>query len=130
MTEINFESDIFYSQLAVFQYGLKNPFNDWNDIHINQGFAWREGAVSYGTLSDDTECKITIRVTDKKKVDAYVIKAIAVPSYIGNKGIEVGSVIKINFSFIVSFPHYDCRVIRPIDVILVKDHYISNSTSC
>lgn len=41
MTEINFESDIFYSQLAVFQYGLKNPFNDWNDIHINQGFALR-----------------------------------------------------------------------------------------
>jgi hypothetical protein len=34
MTEITYESDIFYSQLAVFQYGLENPFNDWNDIHI------------------------------------------------------------------------------------------------
>ncbi|SDN65280.1 Competence protein J (ComJ) [Bacillus sp. OK048] len=94
MNEITFKSDIFYSQLAIFQYGLENPFNDWNDIHINQGFAWREGSVSFGTLSDDEECKITVRVTDKKEVDTDVIRAIVVPFHIGNKGIEVGSVME------------------------------------
>jgi hypothetical protein len=94
MTEITFEIDIFYSQLAVFQYGLENPFNEWNDIHIKQGFAWREGSVSFGTLSNDVECKITVRVTDKKEVDTNVIRAIAVPCQIGNKGIEVGSVME------------------------------------
>lgn len=94
MCEITFESDIFYSQLAVFQYGLENPFNDWNDTHINQGFAWRKGSVSFGTLSDDEECKITVRVTDKKEVDNDVIRAIVVPFQIGDKGIEIGSVME------------------------------------
>jgi hypothetical protein len=94
MNEMTFESDILYSQLAVFQYGLENPFNDWNDTHVNQGFAWREGSVSFGTLSDDEECKITVRVTDKKEVDTDAIRAIAVPFYISNKGIEIGSIIE------------------------------------
>lgn len=94
MSEITFESDIFYSQLAVFQYGLENPFNDWNDTHVNQGFAWREGSVSFGTISDDEECKITVRVTDKKEGDTDAIRAITVPFYIRNKGIEVGSIME------------------------------------
>jgi hypothetical protein len=94
MNEITLEIDIFYSQLAVFQYGLDNPYNDWNDIHINQGFAWREGSVSFGTLFYDEECKITVRVTDKQQVDDDVIRAITVPFYIGNKGFEVGSVMR------------------------------------
>ncbi|WP_066172200.1 competence protein ComJ [Bacillus marinisedimentorum] len=94
MNEMTFESDILYSQLAVFQYGLENPFNDWNDTHVNQGFAWREGSVSFGTLSNDEECKITVRVTDKKEVDTDAIRAIAVPFYISKKGIEVGSIME------------------------------------
>lgn len=91
MSEITFESDIFYCQLAVFQYGLENPFNDWNDTHVNQGFVWREGSVSFGTLSYDEECKITVRVTDKNEVDTNAFRAITVPFYISKKGIEVGS---------------------------------------
>ncbi|MBA2174875.1 competence protein [Halobacillus locisalis] len=94
MSEITFESDILYSQIAVFQYGLENPFNDWNDTHVNQGFAWRKGSVSFGTMSDDEECKITVRVSDVKEVDTDAIRAITVPFYISNKGIEVGSIIE------------------------------------
>ncbi|MBP3951783.1 competence protein ComJ [Bacillus suaedae] len=94
MSEITFKSDIFYSQLAVFQHGLEHPFNDWNDTHVNQGFAWREGSVSFGTLSYDEECKITVRVTDKNEVDTNVIRAITVPFYISNIGIEVGSIME------------------------------------
>lgn len=94
MSEITFESNILYSQLAIFQYGLENPFNDWNDTHVNQGFAWREGSVSFGTFFDDEECKITVRVSDKKEVDTDAIRAISVPFYISNKGIEVGSIME------------------------------------
>jgi hypothetical protein len=94
MSDLTFEIDIFYSQLAVFQSGLENPYNNWNDIHLNQGFVWREGSVSFGTLFDDEEGKITVRVTDKFELDNDVIRAITVPFYIGNKGIEVGSVMK------------------------------------
>ncbi|WP_228409616.1 competence protein ComJ [Radiobacillus deserti] len=39
MSGITFDSDILYSQLAVFQYGLEPPFNYWNDTRVNQGLA-------------------------------------------------------------------------------------------
>jgi hypothetical protein len=95
MNEITFKTDIYYSQLSVFQNGLENPFNDWNDTHINQGFSWRDGSVSFGTLSDDEECEITVRVTESLAIDTDdVIRAILVPFYIGNNGIEVGSVME------------------------------------
>lgn len=94
MNEVTFESDIFYSKIAVFQYGLENPFNDWNDTHVNQGFAWRKGSVSFRTITDDEECKISVRVTDKKEVDRDATRAITVPFYISHKGIEVGSIME------------------------------------
>jgi hypothetical protein len=94
MNEISFESDTLYSQLAVFQFGLENPFNDWNDTHFNQGFSWREGSVSFGTLSEKEKCNITVRVTDNLEVNSNVIRAITVPFYINCKGIEVGNVME------------------------------------
>lgn len=94
MNEITFDSKIFYSQLAVFQYDLNHPFNDWNDTHINQGFTWRAGSVSFGTLSNDEKCKITIRVIGKKEVDIDVIRAIVVPFNVDKEGIGVGSIME------------------------------------
>ena len=45
--EVNFTLDISYSQLVVFQKGMENPFNDWENTHVDQGFAWRPGSVSF-----------------------------------------------------------------------------------
>ncbi|QDP39968.1 competence protein ComJ [Radiobacillus deserti] len=36
----------------------------------------------------------TVRVRDKKEVDTDAIRAITVPFYISNKGIEVGSIME------------------------------------
>jgi hypothetical protein len=37
-------------QLAVFASSLKQPFNDWSDQHVSQGFAWRPGSVSFRSV--------------------------------------------------------------------------------
>jgi len=94
MSEFTFETEIFYSQIALFQYGLDNPFNDWNETHVNQGFSWRDGSVSFGTLSNDGDCKITVKLTKKIEIDDDVIRAIVVPFKVGKGGIEIGSVME------------------------------------
>lgn len=94
MSEFSFETEIFYSQIALFQYGLDNPFNDWNETHVNQGFSWREGSVSFGTLSSDGDCKITVRLTKKIEIDDDIIRAIVVPFKVEKGGLEIGSVVE------------------------------------
>lgn len=42
MTRVTLE--VAHRQLAVFDARLSDPFNDWSDAHMAQGFAWRPGA--------------------------------------------------------------------------------------
>lgn len=44
--------DISYSQVALFDSALDQPFNFWTDRHIAQGFAWRPGSVSFATIAE------------------------------------------------------------------------------
>ena len=53
---IRLEITVSYNQLCVFDAEMENPFNDWNDIHVRQGFSWRHGSVSFGTIDN----KITL----------------------------------------------------------------------
>ena len=46
--------DVSYSQIAVFNSELENPFNDWTDQHVLQGFSWREESGSFKTLVFET----------------------------------------------------------------------------
>lgn len=66
--EVSFTLDISYSQLAVFQKGMENPFNDWEDTHVNQGFAWRPGSVSFGSLLADEESFIQINTKSQVEI--------------------------------------------------------------
>lgn len=94
MNEITFDCEIYYSQLSVCKYGMKNPFNDWTDIHVKQGFAWREGSVSFSTISEDADCKIHVSVMNNIHIDNEVIRAIVVPFKVGAEGVEIGSIMK------------------------------------
>ena len=42
--------EISYGQLAVFANSLPQPFNDWTDQHVSQGFAWRPGSVTFRSM--------------------------------------------------------------------------------
>lgn len=43
---------VSYGQIAVFQESQPQPFNGWTEAHVNQGFAWRPGAVSFRTKEE------------------------------------------------------------------------------
>lgn len=94
MKEVNFEFNILYSQIAVFQCGMENPYNDWNDTHVKQGFVWRNGSVGFGTLSDNIACEILIRLSDSFELSDEIIRAIALPFEVKDSGIEIGSVME------------------------------------
>lgn len=51
---------VSYSQIAVFQAGIQHPFNDWEPVHVVQGFSWREGSVSFGTLDEAGTCRVRV----------------------------------------------------------------------
>ena len=90
MSEIMFKLGILYTTIAVIQ--PNENLNDWNDIHVNQGFSWRSTSVSFGTLSDEPECEVSVSICDKVTINENAIRVITVPFLVGLDGIEVISI--------------------------------------
>ncbi|NUP96518.1 MAG: hypothetical protein HUU28_10190 [Planctomycetaceae bacterium] len=55
-----FVLEVSYGQLALFDSRLAQPFNDWTDAHVRQGFSWRNGSVSFATLEASGLIEITV----------------------------------------------------------------------
>lgn len=91
-TTIRFE--VSYSQLAVFASALSQPFNDWTDHHVAQGFAWRPGSVSFRTMSEAGTHLVDIEVVDRLgAVHPGAVRAVEVPFEVPADGaIEIGSI--------------------------------------
>lgn len=91
-TTIRFE--VSYSQLAVFASSLSQPFNDWTDQHVAQGFAWRPGSVSFRTMSESGTHLVDIEVVDRlNAVHPDAVRAVEVPFEVPADGeIEIGSI--------------------------------------
>ena len=48
---------ISYSQLAVYNSGSDQPFPDWSDEDLAQGYACQQGSVAFSTM-EDTLCTV------------------------------------------------------------------------
>jgi len=84
---------VSYAQIAVFQASLLNPFSDWTDTHVNQGFAWRPGSVSFRTKVDDGPHEVVVAC--KAYADAPVegLRVIEVPfSVTGSAPVVIASI--------------------------------------
>lgn len=57
--QLEFELSYTHAHIAVFEAGLSNPFNDSTPEHDAQGFSWRPGSVSFGTLDDCGQIFVT-----------------------------------------------------------------------
>ncbi len=90
----HFTLEISYSQIAIFNAGLKDPFNNWTDAHAQQGFCWREGSVSFRTAAKAGLGKITVNRNATPSLRDDVILAISVPFHVDKGTIEVASVFK------------------------------------
>jgi Competence protein J (ComJ). len=87
---VEFRLGILYSTIAV---KLPNEaLNDWNETHYNQGFAWRSTSVSFGTLSDEPECKVLVKAADTFDQNDNACRMIRLPFEVGSSGVEIASI--------------------------------------
>lgn len=93
MTTSSIAITVSYSQIAVFCSNLTSPFNDWQDQHVAQGFAWREHSVSFRTLNEFGPCLIEIGLSDHHPSSNDVIRSIRVPFTVQDDGqVEIASI--------------------------------------
>lgn len=94
MVVTSLKIDVSYSQLAVFWSSLQQPFNHWTQRHVDQGFAWRPGSVSFRTLVEAGAHSVQIDVADHvDSVSANAVRVIEVPFEVPVEGdIEVASI--------------------------------------
>jgi len=84
---------VSYRQLCVFDAEMENPFNEWTPQHSAQGFSWRPGSVSFGTLVESGDARILIHLGPGPDPDSGIIRAIRVPFRVPESGIvEVASI--------------------------------------
>ena len=94
MLQDKFSLYVSYGQIVIFARDVRNPFNDWSERHVAQGFAWRPGSVSFRTLVESAEHSVEVEVVDHAfPVATSVIRAIEVPFRVPASGkLEVASV--------------------------------------
>jgi hypothetical protein len=89
-----FTLEVSYAQLAVFDSRLANPFNDWSDAHVSQGFSWRAGSVSFATLDASGPIAVTVmRSAAGSATDAALERAIRVPFTVpAHREVEIATI--------------------------------------
>lgn len=70
---------VSYSQISIFDGTLENPFNNWTEQHVRQGFSWRDGSVSFKTLIESGQLEVRILYVRKFFPDASSLRTISVP---------------------------------------------------
>lgn len=92
-SEVELHVEVSYSQLVVVDPRMPSPLNAWSEAHVAQGFAWRPGSVSFGTLEASGD--VVVRVIVARLFEAATStssRVIAVPFRVAAHGsVEVGS---------------------------------------
>jgi hypothetical protein len=85
---------ISHSQVIVCDPSLEQPFNFWTGRHVAQGFAWRPGSASFGTINEGGLHSIDVLLTHSYvDISPLAIRAIEVPFRIPSEGnVEIASV--------------------------------------
>ncbi len=87
MLEASFFLDVSYSQVAVFDSALEHPFNLWTERHVQQGFCWRPGSVSFATLEESGRHVIEVDVaSDEVALSFDAVRIIETPFEVPQSG--------------------------------------------
>jgi hypothetical protein len=89
---INFSLELAWSQVSLFDANLLDPFNDWNERHLHQGFTWRPGSVSFRTCERFGEVDVEIDLVGSLKVEQDARRAIIVPFTTWGGTIEISTI--------------------------------------
>ena len=85
MSEV-YDFFIFYSQLIVSEEAIAPVPNDWTERHVAQGFTWRPGTVSFGTLGDIGDLRVEVRVAGAPEALPDAARTIVVPFSVSPPG--------------------------------------------
>jgi hypothetical protein len=91
----SFNIFVLYSQVAVFDSSVTEPFNDWSPGHVDQGFAWRRPySVLFSTLAESGTCPVDVELGEYAiySESDNAIRVIEVPFSIRSGRVEVGSI--------------------------------------
>lgn len=83
---------ITYGQILVHREGHPAPNRLWSDDHVAQGFAWTEGAVSFGVPDHDGCCRLRVSMGGGPPVEA-ALWAVQIPFESFGK-VEVGTLFE------------------------------------
>jgi hypothetical protein len=85
---------VSHSQLAICDPSLERPLSFWTDQQVAQGFAWRPGSASFGTLDEDGSHNLHVLLTHSYvDISPLTIRAIEVPFKVPlEENIEIASV--------------------------------------
>ena len=89
-----FTLEIAYSQIAVFNSGLAQPFNNWTEPHFNQGFVWRPQSVSFRTAARTGKGTINVDRVGAVQLRGDAVVAISVPFKLDEPSLEIASVFE------------------------------------
>ncbi len=76
---ISFSLELAWSQISLFDANIDDPFNDWNEQHLAQGFTWRPGSVSFKTPLRHGEIDVSLDLIDAMVLESDAQRAIVVP---------------------------------------------------
>lgn len=92
MDSLRFRLELAWSQVSVFDANLTDPFNDWNEKHLRQGFTWRSGSVSFKLPVRSGKIDVDVALVDAHVVDPTARFAVVVPFITWAGVIEISSI--------------------------------------
>ncbi|MBJ7484863.1 competence protein ComJ [Brevundimonas sp.] len=102
----SFDLAINYAQVSVFDAGLDLPYNDWTPAHVQQGFSWRPGSVSFALPAVDA-VHVEIRLaTSRVSPQSNAKRAVVVPIEKRSTDLIVGSIMSAQHQIELSEGRY------------------------
>jgi competence protein J (ComJ) len=85
---------LIYSELTLFLPDLPHPFNHWSSVHGDQGFSWRPGSVSFGTIDSDGPSPTFVEIRNSYALSVEARRVIKVPFEVGSRGVVLSDPIQ------------------------------------
>ena len=132
MALASFTLMVSYSQIAVFESALANPFSLWTPRHVDQGFAWRSGSTSFRTFESGGPHLVEIVETSKdSELAPESVRVIEVPFEVpASDPVEIASITE---GFAVKVPaglyslRFECFRADPSVRPMVKFSFIKKN---
>lgn len=77
---------VIFCQVVVYNPGIKEIFNDWNEQDSNQGFSWRRGSVAFGMIGQAPELSVEVWLASEISLKTNTVRAILVPFEVEESG--------------------------------------------